>query len=193
MKNKEGRRTSHSYLSRTHGPKETTHGTSGKHPWWRGDSRRWFLPPVGRREEVCWCSRSRKRGGGGTEERSRKWVLSSRVSRDGEYIGEGGQPGGPPGGHAAPGGGPAPGGATRAAGAREGARAPPPWRGQPLGRARRAPGRVLVALWPHSGSSGRFFCADFLSDFSQIFGALFIWGKTEIEKQQKTGTGTVVH
>src|ERR1041385_1333713 len=69
----------------------------------------------------------------------------------------------------------------------------PPWRGQPLGRATRAPGPLVVALWPHSGPSGRFFCTDFLSDFSRIFGALFIWGKTEIEKQQKTGTGTVVH
>src|ERR1041385_7539877 len=93
----------------------------------------------------------------------------SRVSRHGEYIGEGWQPGGPPGVQA------------------------PPWRGQPLGRATRAPGPLVVALWPHSGSSGRFLCADFLSDFSRIFGALFIWGKTEIEKQQKTGTGTVVH
>src|ERR1041385_5255591 len=169
MKNKEGRRTSHSYRSRTHGPKETTHESSGKHPWWRGDSQRSALPPAGCREEVCWCSRSRKRGGGGTEARSRKRVLSSMVSRQGEYIGEGGQPGEPP-------------------GVQE-----PPWRGQPLGRATRAPGDLVVALWPHSGSSRRFLCADFLSDFSQIFGALFIWGKTEIEKQQKTGTGTVVH
>ena len=82
----------------------------------------------------------------------------SRVSLHGEYIGEGGQPGGPPGVQA------------------------PPWRGQPLGRATRAPGPLVVALWPHSGPSGRFFCADFLSDFSRIFGALFIWGRTEIEK-----------
>src|ERR1041385_1678487 len=103
MKNKEGRRTSHSYLSRTQGPKETTHGTSGKHPWRRGDSRRWFLPPAGGREEVCWCSQSRKRRGTGTEARARKRVLSSRVSRDGEYIGEGGQPWGPPGVQAPPG------------------------------------------------------------------------------------------
>src|ERR1041385_837455 len=161
MKNKEGRRTSHSYLSRTHGPKETTHGTSGKHPWWRGDSRRSALPPAGCREEVCWCSRSRKRGDGGTEARSRKRVLASRVSRDGEYIGEWRQPGGPPGVQA------------------------PPWRGQPLGRATRAPGPLVVALWPHSGPSGRFFCADFLSDFFRIFGALFIWGKTEIETSRK--------
>src|SRR4051812_30693554 len=34
----------------------------------------------------------------------------------------------------------------------------------------------------HPGSSGRFLCTDFLSDSSRIFGALFIWGKTEIEK-----------
>src|ERR1041384_4533176 len=90
MKNKEGRRTSHSYRSRTHGPKETTHESSGKHPWWRGDSRRSALPPAGCREEVFWCSRSRKCGGGGTEARSQKRVLSSRDSRHGEYIGEGG-------------------------------------------------------------------------------------------------------
>src|SRR3954451_8420740 len=97
MKIKEGRRTSHSYRSRTHGPRKTTNETCGEHPWWRGDSRRSALPPAGCREEVFWCSRSRKRGGGGTEERSRKRVLISEVSRDGEYIGEGGQPGGPPG------------------------------------------------------------------------------------------------
>src|ERR1041385_9187578 len=103
MKNKEGRITSHSYRSRTHGPKETTHESSGKHPWWRGDSRRSALPPAGWREEVCWCSRSRKRGGGGTEARSRKRVLLSRVSRHGEYIGEGGQPGGPQGSKRPPG------------------------------------------------------------------------------------------
>src|ERR1041385_3149385 len=58
MKIKEGRRTSHSYWSRTHGPRRTTHGTSGEHPWWRGDSRRSLLPPAGCREEVFWCSRS---------------------------------------------------------------------------------------------------------------------------------------
>src|SRR4051812_43377412 len=41
--------------------------------------------------------RTWKRGGGGIEARSRKRVLLSRVSRHGEYIGEGGQPRGPPG------------------------------------------------------------------------------------------------
>src|SRR3954462_12922932 len=38
-----------------------------RHPWWRGDSWRSILPPAGCREEVFWCSRSWKRGGGGTE------------------------------------------------------------------------------------------------------------------------------
>src|SRR3954465_6019624 len=55
-----------------------------------GEAPRGHLPPAGCREEVFWCSRSWKRGGGGTESRSRKRVLSSRVSKDGEYIGEGG-------------------------------------------------------------------------------------------------------
>src|ERR1041385_3815619 len=95
MKNKEGRRTSHSYLSWTHGPRWTTHGSSGKHPWWWRSTRRSILPPAGCREEVFWRSRSWKRGGGGgTEARSRKGVMSSRVSEDGEYIGEGGSQGG---------------------------------------------------------------------------------------------------
>ena len=46
------------------------------------------------------------------------------------------------------------------------------WRGHPLGRAHRAPGHLVVALWPHFGSSGRFFCADFLYIFPGIFLAL---------------------
>src|SRR3954462_5529454 len=41
--------------------------------------------------------------------------------------------------------------------------------------------------------SRSFLYANFLLDFSRIFGTLFIWGKPEIEKQQKTGTGTGVH
>ena len=32
-KHKEGRGTSHSYWSRTHGPRGTTHGTSRRRPW----------------------------------------------------------------------------------------------------------------------------------------------------------------
>src|ERR1041385_4264420 len=153
MKNKEGRRTSHSYSSRTHGPKETTHETSGKHPWWRGDSRRSALPPAGCQEEVFWCSRSRKRGGGGTEARSRKRVLSSRVSRHGEYIGEGGQPEVDQGPQA------------------------PPWRGQGWGRAGWPPGLPLAPLWPLSGSSRSFLCADFLSDFPGFLEHFLYGGK----------------
>src|SRR6187399_553721 len=80
MKKKKGRRTSHSYWSWTHGPRETTHGSSGKRPWWWKSSRWWFSPPAGCREEFSWCSRSWKRGGGGTEMRSRKRVSVSRVS-----------------------------------------------------------------------------------------------------------------
>src|ERR1041385_3653351 len=100
MKNKEGRRASHSYLSCTHGPRWTTHGSSGKRPWWWRSSRRWFLPPVGCREDVFWCSQSWKRGGG-TEERSQK-----KGSRLGVFASRGinrrrGQPGGPPGVQAA--------------------------------------------------------------------------------------------
>src|SRR3954469_20575334 len=49
---KEGRRTSHSYCSWTHGPRGTTHGICGRRPWrWRG-SRRWFLLPAGCRGSV---------------------------------------------------------------------------------------------------------------------------------------------
>src|ERR1041385_1846415 len=77
-------------------------------------------------------------------------------------------------------------------GGHQGSRRPPgaarPW-GAP-------PGRLGPWWWPSGptqvlpeGSSALIF----LSDFSRIFGALSIWGKIEIEKQQKTGTGTVVH
>src|ERR1041385_2864151 len=165
MKIKEGRRTSHSYWSRTHGPRRTTHGTSGENPWWRGDSRRSILPPVGCREEVFWCSRSWKRSGGGIEASSRNRVPLLEFSRDGGYIGERGQP--------------------------EVGQGPqaPPWRGQGWGRARWPPGPP----WPLPGFSRSFRHADFLSEFSRIFLALFIWGKTEIEKQQKIGTDTGVH
>src|SRR3954462_12737277 len=57
-KQKEGRRTSHSYWSWTHGPRGTTHRTSGRCPWrWRG-SRRWFLVPEGCRGSFSWQPRS---------------------------------------------------------------------------------------------------------------------------------------
>src|SRR3954467_11525350 len=63
-----------------------------------------------------------------------------------------------------------------------------PWRGPTLGRAGRAPGALVGPLWAPLGDSGSFLIADFLLEFSRIFGELFIWGKSEIEKQQKTGT-----
>src|SRR6187399_1275429 len=82
----------------------------------------------------------------------------------------------------------------RGAAARGGAGAPgAPWRGQGWGRARWPPGPPLAPLWPTFGSSRSFLYADFSCIFSGIFGALLIWGKPEIEKQQKTGTGTEVH
>ena len=60
-KHKEGRRTSHSYWSWTHGPSGTTHGTSRKHPWrWRV-SRRWFLLPAGCRRSFSWAAPILKR------------------------------------------------------------------------------------------------------------------------------------
>src|SRR4051812_36497331 len=46
-KHKEGRDSSHSYWSQTHGPRGTTHGTSGRRPWLWMVSRRGFLLPVG--------------------------------------------------------------------------------------------------------------------------------------------------
>src|SRR4051812_38097118 len=57
-------------------------------------------------------------------------------------------------------------------------------RGIHLGRATRAPGPRVVALWPHFGDSRSFHDADFLYNFSGIFGALLMDGKPEIQKQQ---------
>ena len=169
MKIKVVSRTSHSYGSRTHGPRKTTHGTSGEHPWWRGDSRRSILPPAGCREEVFWCSRSWKRGGGGTEERSRKRVSVMGVTHHDGYIGEGGHRGDP-------------------RGSQEG-----PWRGPGWGRTTCPLGCLVVALPSFLGDSGSFRDAEFLYNFSGIFGALLMAGKPEIQKQQKTGIGIEVH
>ena len=46
---------------------------------------------------------------------------------------------------------------------------------------------------PSFGDSEAFLDADFLYNFSGIFGALLMAGKPEIQKQQKTGTGNWVH
>src|ERR1041385_4967366 len=153
MKIKEGRRTSHSYWSRTHGPRRTTHGTSGEHPWWRGDSRRSILPPAGCREEVFWCSRSWKRGGGGTEASSRNRVPLLEFSRDG--------------------------GINRRKGAARGGPGAP---GTPLARPGVGPRRVaawppLAPLWPLPGSSGSFMYADFFCIFPEFFLHFLFWGK----------------
>jgi hypothetical protein len=51
----------------------------------------------------------------------------------------------------------------------------------------------VVALPSFLGDSGSFRDADFLYNFSGIFGALLMAGKPEIQKQQKTGTGNWVH
>src|SRR3954468_4551992 len=56
----------------------------------------------------------------------------------------------------------------------------------PPGRATRAPGPLVVALWSHFGFSGSFGSADFLYNFFGIW-ALLISRKPEIQKHQKTG------
>ena len=145
MKNKEGRRTSHSYWSWTHGPRETTHNSSGRRPWWWRGSRWWFSPPAGCREEFSWCSRFWKRGVGGTEMRSRKRVPSSRVSGRGVNI------------------------CQRGASAETwGAQAPPgAARRGPWGQAAwAAPGSPLAPLL----ARGSFWSADFLYIFPEFFG-----------------------
>src|ERR1043165_8858188 len=68
-----------------------------------------------------------------------------------------------------------------------------PWRGLGWGRARDPSGVPVVAPLPSFGVSGGFRDADFLYDFSRIFGAFLIAEKPEIQKQQKTGTGNWVH
>ena len=61
------------------------------------------------------------------------------------------------------------------------------------GRLGRPPGAPLAPppalLWPR----GSFRNADFLYNFSGIFLAVYVMGKPEIQKQQKTETGTGVH
>src|SRR4051812_14018812 len=82
---------------------------------------------------------------------------------------------------------------------RRGHRGDPPgsqeasWCGLGWGRARDPPGLLVVAPLPSLDYSGSFRVADFLSDFSGIFGALLMAGKPEIQKQQKTTTDSWVH
>ena len=108
-------------------------------------------------------------GGGGTEMRSRKRVPVSRVSGHDINI------------------------CQRGASAEAwGAQAPPPARpgGGPRPQGAWSPGGPPPALLRPCGS---FRNADFLYNFSGIFLAVFVTGKPEIQKQQKTETGTGVH
>src|SRR3954465_13193808 len=68
-----------------------------------------------------------------------------------------------------------------------------PWRGLGWGRARDPSGVPVVAPLRCLGDSGSFRVADFLYNFSGIFGALLMVGKPEIQKQQKIATGSWVH
>ena len=65
-----------------------------------------------------------------------------------------------------------------------------PWRALPLGRATRAPGALVGPLLPSFGDSGRFLYADFLYNFSGIFGALLMAGKPEIRNSRKQELAT---
>ena len=60
----------------------------------------------------------------------------------------------------------------------------------PPGRATRAPGPLVVALWSYFGDSGSFRDADFLYNFFRIFGALLVAGKPEIQNSRKQELAT---
>ena len=60
-------------------------------------------------------------------------------------------------------------------------------------RSRDPSGVPVVSLPSFLGDSGGFRVADFLYNFSGIFGALLMAEKPEIQKQQKLGTGNWVH
>src|ERR1041384_2223308 len=143
MKNKEGRRTSHSLII---------------DPWSKVEYSRFIreasmvveklpevVPPSGRVPgrglmvlPILDARRRRNRG-----------EIAKKGSRHGGFTSRGinrrrGQPGGPPGVQAAP------------------------WRGPTLGRAGRAPRALVDPLWPPLGDSRSFFCADFLLDFPEF-------------------------
>src|SRR3954464_1175984 len=71
-----------------------------------------------------------------------------------------------------------------------GAQAPPPTRPRGGDQGASAPGGPPPA---ELRGSGRFRNADFLYIFSRIFLTVFVMEKPEIQKQQKTETGTGVH
>src|SRR3954465_9286453 len=80
-----------------------------------------------------------------------------------------------------------------------GVRRPPGCLGGPTARPRGGGGRHQVTSAPGGPppaelrGSGRFRNADFLYIFSGIFMTVFVMEKPEIQKQQKTETGTGVH
>src|SRR3954469_15219588 len=168
-KNKERRGTSHSYWSRTHGPS----GDYSRHireASMAMDGLPEGVPPSGRvpgqlLQAAPILKRWRRRYRGEfTKVRS---ILGVSTPRD-KYRRRGHR-GDPPGSQESS------------------------WRGLGWGRARDPPGLLVVAPLPSLDYSGSFRGADFLSDFSGIFGALLMAGKPEIQKQQKTVTGSWMH
>src|SRR3954470_4678714 len=93
-KHKGGRRTSHSYWSRTHGPRWTTHGTYGRRPWLWMVSRRGDLSPAGCRSSFFGNSDLKNGGGGRTVGVPPKRTLVSGFLPRGGYIGQRGPRGG---------------------------------------------------------------------------------------------------
>src|SRR4051812_11284192 len=61
------------------------------------------------------------------------------------------------------------------------------------GRATRAPAPLVAPLWSSFGTIEGSFALIFFIGFFLVFLALLIRGKPEIKRQEKTGTGTVVH
>ena len=167
MKSKEGRRTSHSYWSWTHGPRWTTHDSSGKRPWWWRSSRWWFSPPAGCREEFSWCSRSWKRRRRRNRDGIAKRSPVLRVTGNPLNICQ-----------------------SRAPGGSRGAEAPPrrgPGGARPQGAWSPVPPQVALR------TQCCFRITDFLYIFSGFFWAVLETWKPEIQKQPKTETGTGVH
>src|SRR3954463_15541997 len=147
-KHKEGRDSSHSYWSRTYGPRGTTHGTSGRRPWRWMVSRRGFLL---------------RQGAGaaspGSPNLETTVVVIQRGVREYEICFQGFLLGGKNRGQR---------------GHREGPQGSQeaPWRALGWGRAREPSGVPVVALLSFLGVSEGFRDADFLYNVSGIFGAL---------------------
>ena len=148
MKHKNGRRTSHSYWSWTHGPRETTHNSAGGGVHGGGEAPDGDPPLRQGAGKSSPGAPDLGSGGGGTEMRSQKRVPVSRVSGDALNIWQRGASEEP-----------------------RGAQAPP--RRGPGGRAARAPG-ALVPPPAILGTHGSFRNADFLYNFSGFFLAVLV-------------------